>query len=501
VRGRDRQVTLLTRLGLGLAVGLLFLAAAARIAVGRPGTRAGTNVEVVQTSLNLSQRLTHLPSLRWGSSRPRDLPVIAVDEQTRFQRVTGFGAAMTDSSAWLLQDELTPSARSAAMADLFGPAGIHLNFIRVPVGASDYTVNGRPYSYDDVASGKSDRGLSGFSIGHDEPYVIPALRHARAVNPRLEMLASLWSPPGWMKANDSLSNHKHSGRLLQPAYRSLAGYLVRFLKAYARSGLSIAAITPSNEPGNPTNYPGMQLDERSEARLVTEYLMPALRAARLHTQIYGHDAGWSTGSTAYARALASSKAASALRGIAWHCYFGAPTRMSTEHSIAPRLSEIVDECSPGLTPSVSEAVISSLRHWASAVALWNLALDPQGGPVQTPNYGCPGCTGVVTVDERTRSFALNLNYYELGQASSFIQPGAQRIYTRNFVSYAHPPKSTLASAGLDDVALRNPDGSKVLLAFNNSVSPIRFAVEWQRRWLTYTLAPEATVTFVWGRPA
>jgi Glycosyl hydrolase family 30 beta sandwich domain len=36
-----------------------------------------------------------------------------------------------------------------------------------------------------------------------------------------------------------------------------------------------------------------------------------------------------------------------------------------------------------------------------------------------------------------------------------------------------------ATAGLDDVAFKNPDGSKILLAYNNSPRPIRFAVAWK----------------------
>jgi glucosylceramidase len=54
-----------------------------------------------------------------------------------------------------------------------------------------------------------------------------------------------------------------------------------------------------------------------------------------------------------------------------------------------------------------------------------------------------------------------------------------------------------ATPGLDDVAFKNPDGSKVLLAYNNSPRPIRFAVAWKGRVFRYTLGGGATVTFVW----
>jgi glucosylceramidase len=54
--------------------------------------------------------------------------------------------------------------------------------------------------------------------------------------------------------------------------------------------------------------------------------------------------------------------------------------------------------------------------------------------------------------------------------------------------------------GLDDVAFRNPDGSLVLVAYNNSTSAIRFAVDWRARALRYELPARAMVTLVWNRP-
>ena len=85
----------------------------------------------------------------------------------------------------------------------------------------------------------------------------------------------------------------------------------------------------------------------------------------------------------------------------------------------------MSECSPGIIPyTAAEALIGSLRNWASVAALWNLALDPAGGPVQRPNLGCPGCTGVVTISEQTQAVSYGLNYYQLGQISEFVVPGA-----------------------------------------------------------------------------
>ena len=60
-------------------------------------------VSVTQTNADLSQALTTLPQLRFRLGSPsRRLRVITIDDTRRFQTMQGFGAAMTDTSAWLI---------------------------------------------------------------------------------------------------------------------------------------------------------------------------------------------------------------------------------------------------------------------------------------------------------------------------------------------------------------------------------------------------------------
>jgi glucosylceramidase len=489
-----------------LAACLAAIAAAAVPGVDAPGLSSAQTidpnaVEVVQTTATLSQALTSLAPLEFSHSKPHGSPVISVNTAKRFQVIRGFGAAMTDSSAWLIERELPGGARRALMANLFGPSGIGLSFLRVPIAASDFTKDGTPYSYDDLPGDRTDPSLSHFSIAHDSAYVLPALRQARALSPGTEFLASPWSPPAWMKRNYSLDNAGDRGKLRAQDGRSWAAYLVKFISAYARAGIPISALTLQNEPGIPTLYPGLNVTALAQASWVVHDLEPALAKARLHTRIYGADLGWGA-TTNFAMATVGSAAARDLAGLAWHCYFGAPTVMSRFHQLAPRLNEIVDECSPGISSTpIPEVVISSLRNWASTVALWNLALDPTGGPAQPPNHGCPGCAGLATINPKTHTDTLNLNYYELGQASAFVSSGARRISSPTFVGYRYPgPGVNVASPGLDDVALRNPDGSIVLIAYDNANAPRAFSVAWHGRTFGYRLPAHATVTFVWNRP-
>ncbi|HYB26987.1 MAG TPA: glycoside hydrolase family 30 beta sandwich domain-containing protein, partial [Solirubrobacteraceae bacterium] len=244
------------------------------------------------------------------------------------------------------------------------------------------------------------------------------------------------------------------------------------------------------------NYPGMTFPEPDEAQFISQNLAPALQGAGLNTKIYGNDLSWD--STAYAGALASSSAASDLAGISWHCYFGTPSAMTQQHDATPGLDQLVDECSPEIRGfGTAEFLISSLRNWASAVSVWSVALEPNGQPVQAGN-DCPGCLGPVNINVQTGAITLRPEYYMLGQVSAFVEPGATRIDSPSLVTYGvNASDIETVSAGLDDVAFQNPDGSLVLVAYNSSSGPITFAVDEGGRYFTYSLPASAMTTFVW----
>jgi glucosylceramidase len=341
--------------------------------------------------------------------------------------------------------------------------------------------------------------LSHFSVAHDRAYILPALRQILALDPHTEIFASPWSLPAWMKTNHSLNNLNYLGNIFRSDYRLVADYFVKFIRAYRRFGVPVAAVTLQNEPGNPTLYPGTELDAAQEGELLDHWVAPAFLSAGLHAAIYGGDLSWASPSVAFARAVASGPASPLLAGIAWHCYYGDPLPMSALHQLVPRLDQIVNECSPGITPyPVPELVISAMRNWASVVALWNLALNQHHGPVQVPNHGCPGCFGAITINDTNGTFAATTAYSGLGQASEFVQRGAQRIGSNHFVTYRYlGPGTTIAPPGLDDVAFLNPNGTHVLLAYNGAHTTSEFAVSWSGESFSYTLPARSTVTFMW----
>src|SRR6476620_6446136 len=209
------------------------------------------------------------------------VPTIAVDPSQRFQKIDGFGASITDSSAHLLAES---KYRDEIMRDLFDPkAGIGLSYLRQPMGASDF-VKGPHYTYDDMPAGKTDFGMNRFSVAHDEKQILPLLRQARGFNNNLKVMGTPWSPPAWMKTNQSLVG----GRFIDDKryYDAYTRYFVKFVQAYQRAGVPVDAVSLQNEPQNrfPSAYPGMDFRDPEEARLIKS-VGPAFQKAGIDTKI------------------------------------------------------------------------------------------------------------------------------------------------------------------------------------------------------------------------
>ncbi len=481
------------------------------VALAAPACAFGATSDRVSVYLTGNDGRTHLtrqPDLRFGAGPGSAGTTIAVDPGHQLQTVNGFGGALTDSSLYLLS-RLSSAERSAALHRLFDPrTGIGLSVVRVPIGSSDFTASS-PYSYDDLPVGQTDPTLAHFSIGHDQAYVLPILREVLKINPAVRIIANPWSPPAWMKTNDSLlavSPTGGPGTLLPQDYGPLAEYFVRFIEAYRSAGIPIWAITPQNEPVQPTvDYSGMFLAPEDEARFVSAYLAPALRTAGLEVRIYGYDYTWA-GTEAYVPVLLGTGAG--VGGIAFHCYFGAPDSMSAIHAAYPSEDLIEDECSTGISVlSPIQVLVRSIANDATAVLMWNLVLDPAGGP--KVGSGCLNCIGLATADVAHDSVSYTGDFFQVGQASSFLTRGA-RVISSSTAAGA-PSCANSPVCGLESAAFHDPDGRDVLIVTNSGPAQQSFLV---RRpdglGFEYSLpgqvAPNgadnsrdaSVVTFVWG---
>jgi glucosylceramidase len=411
---------------------------------------------------------------------------IVVDDAKTYQTVDGFGFAMTGGSAqWL--HRMDAAKRHALLEEIFGRkrGQAAVSYLRVSVGSSD--LNDHVFTYDDLPQGESDPGLKRFSIAEDEKDLIPVLKEVLKISPKIQILASPWSAPSWMKTNDA----PKGGSLKPELYPVYAQYLVRYLEAMQREGVPITAITMQNEPENPKNTPSMVMTAPEQAAFLGDDFGPALRAAGLKTKVvlFDHNCDHPKYPIAI---LKDAKAAQFADGSGFHLYKGEMSAMSTVHDAFPQKNiyfteqMVVERTRDGslqpIAKPVARIVIGAMRNWSRNVLLWNLAADSKFEP-HSSNGGCSMCQGAVTIDgDRVTR---NIGYYTVKQVSEFVPPGSVRI------------DSTEPDADLQDVAWRTPTGKHVLLVANTGAASRSFTVCVGERQFEALLGVGDVGTFVW----
>jgi glucosylceramidase len=418
---------------------------------------------------------------------------ITVDEGTKYQQFVGGGASMTDTAAYLLGSSgaISSSTQSAVMNALFSPTnGIGLDFLRNPMGASDLARYN--YSYDDMPAGETDPTLANFSISHDLTDILPLTKEAEELNPNLKLMMTPWSAPAWMKSNDSFTDQ---GYLESQYYAAYAQYFVKTIEAYQAQGVHVDYVSPSNEPDccSGANYPTMAWTGPGLDYFAANDLLPALHAAGLSTKVLALDWNWSDYASFGATEVNDSTVRddSLFGGVAWHGYDeGSAAEQSTVHNEYPSIGTFDTEHSGGAWIANQQEedmdnIIDYTRNWGSTVTKWSLAVDQNDGP---NNGGCDDCTGLITVhdgDSESGQVDYTIEYYDMGQLTKFVLPGAYRI-------------SSTASPTVPNVAWINPNGSKALIAYNGSTSAAPISVNWGGESFTYTLPAQTSATFTWS---
>jgi glucosylceramidase len=405
---------------------------------------------------------------------------IRLDPGQRYQQVLGFGAALTDSSCYLLE-QLDPVKRKAILDESFGPSGLRFSVARTTIGSSDYSVNA--YSYDDTAS--PDPELAHFSIDHDRKYIIPLLKEAKQTNPELFYFSSPWSPPGWMKAGNSLLG----GSMRKHYFDAYSQYFVKFFQEYSVDGVKINAVTVQNEvdTDQDSRMPAALWGQEYEMDFVKGYLGPALQKSSPDTKIWILDHNYSLWGRA-ADELSDPDVYKYVDGIAWHGYVGEPSAMTRVHDMFPTKNAYWTEGGPDISApdyatdwsKWSSTFTGILRNWARCIVSWNLVLDEKGNP----NIGPFTCGGVVTVNSQSHEITRSGQFWAFAHYSKVIQRGAQ----------------VFASSGdiknINHVALQNPDGSHVLVLTNTGrEQTLQCTLRDQS--VSMSLPPDSITTLVW----
>lgn len=484
-----------------LATGALLVPAALAAVNAAPAAAAGAPVQVYFSSESraagygpssgswFTDPATGLASTPYQLSRQADLTAtassgsatITADTATRYQSVLGVGSSLEESTIYNLS-RMSPSVRTAALHKLVDPVnGAGFNVARIPLGTSDFTSRAF-YTYDD---GAADPSLSRFSIQKDIDYnIISVLKEAKAINPNLLLFGSVWSPPAWMKNNNSLIG----GSLPDANIPVLATYLRKAVTAYAGQGLPLYAVTMQNEPEfSPADYPGMTLSADQERRIAVALRGELNNNGAADTRIWAFDHNFSDAANYSAGVLGSpgapSNAFSAVDGIAFHDYGGDPSAMSQVKASYPGKNMAMTERAVWGTPG-ADRIVQYFRNQSIMYEDWVTMLDQNRKPEQWS--GSPDPSMLIQSPGSPDTYWALPDYYIIAQFSKFIARGATRVQTDNGTS-----------GSVTNVAFLNPDGSLVTVVVNQTGSNQPFTLRTGGQQISSTLPAKTVGTYVW----
>jgi glucosylceramidase len=439
---------------------------------------------------------------------------ITLKPEEKFQTITGFGGAFTESSAHLLW-RMSKANQQKILQAYFGDDGARYSLTRTHMNSCDFSLN--QYSYAPVAG---DTALSSFSIDEDRADIIPMIKAAQSISTEgFKIIASPWTAPPWMKDNKDW----FGGTLLPEYYPAWAKFFSRYAEAYAAEGIPIWAFTVENEPlGNGANWESMHYTPTEMADFVKHHLSPQLKkdAVDAHILVYDQNRGEELEHWANVL-LTDNQLLPLIYGTAVHWYTGTedwfPESLQHTHNLAPEKGIIHTEgcidaevphwnddawywkkeatdwgydwapekdkpLHPKYVPTYRYArdIIGCLNNWVEGWVDWNMILDDKGGPNHAKNW----CIAPILVKPETDQVYITPLYYMLSHFSKYIRPGAVRIGFEN------------TDETLMVTAAQNPDGSTVVVVLNTAENPKTFEVLLNGKKVVYAIAAQALQTII-----
>ncbi|XP_076230749.1 lysosomal acid glucosylceramidase-like [Calliopsis andreniformis] len=369
--------------------------------------------------------------------------VLTIDSTKRYQKILGFGGAITDSVGMLLE-KLSLKTQDQLLRSYYDPiSGSRYSLTRIPIGASDFSP--KSYTYDDV---ENDVKLKHFSLAEEDyKYKIPNLKKALEINPELKFFAAAWSAPGWMKTNGQFVGF---GYLKRQYYQVYANYIVKFLDEYKKNGINIWAVSTGNEPKitfqvdstTASSIITMGWTPRTMAKWVGRYLGPTLHASGNNdTQVLALDDFIFDLPSFVTPILSDKRSRKYTTGTAVHWYFDNKSSinvMDETHEKFPEKILLMTEAS--ISPPVwqSQDIISTawnhgeryiislikyLNHWSVGWVDWNLVLDKEGGPTNGP---IKLDAAIIANTDEDEFYKLPM-YYAIKHLSKFVDRDSIRI--------------------------------------------------------------------------
>jgi glucosylceramidase len=415
---------------------------------------------------------------------------VFIDPAKTFQSVVGIGGSLTDASAETFAKLPKDKQQELLTAYYDSEKGIGYTLARTTIQSCDFSSGS--YSY--IANG--DESLKTFDVSHDEKYRIPLIKQAiAAAGGKLTMYVSPWSPPAFMKDNNSVVQ---GGKLLPQFRQSWANFYVKFIQTYEAKGIPIWGLTVQNEPMAKQRWESCIYTAEEERDFIKEYLGPTLAkngmaGKKLIAWDHNRDLIFQRASVL----LNDAEAAKYIWGIGFHWYetwTGSAMQFENVKRVAetfPNKNLIFTEGCKELfsLPKVNDwslgeryglSMVNDFNSGTSAWTDWNILLDETGGPNHVGNF----CFAPVHADTQSGKLIYTNAYYYLGHFSKFVRPGAKRI------------GSSSNRDKLQTTAFVNEDGKIVVIVLNLSDEKISFNLWMDGMGAPTTSLPHSINTFI-----
>ena len=419
----------------------------------------GKKAKVFSSSANQKEMLVGQQDIIFKQDLVSENLLINIYPEFQYQQILGFGAAFTETSAYNFS-LLSPELQQQLAEAYFGKSGVGYNFCRTHINACDFSIDEYTYVED------GDHELKTFNIDRERKYVIPMIRAARKVNPDIWLFASPWSPPAWMKDNNSVVR---GGRLLPDYYPTWAKYFALYLEEFKKEGIDFFGVTIQNEPMAVQGWESCIWTGKEEGIFSSGFLRPALDEhgfGEIKIIIWDHNK-----ERVMERARESMSvpgAEKAIWGIGHHLYSGDHfDNLRMAHELYSDKALIATENNGyGVRggdvaanwkdiEKYAKETIMNFNNFTSAAVAWNMIVDfKTGGPFHNTPAG--GSSAPVWVDADKKEFILGPLFYTDGHFSKFIKRGAYRI------------GSSCYNDAVKVAAFSNPDGEIVIIVLNTT---------------------------------
>lgn len=411
--------------------------------------------------------------------------VIEIYPNKSHQTIMGFGGAFTEAAA-LTFSQMSLRSQEKILALYFDRhKGLRYNLGRIAIHSCDFALGNYTYIED------GDTTLSSFSIEREKQWVIPMIQRAEATAKHpIALLASPWSPPGWMKTNGEMN---HGGKLRPEYYNLWAQYFLKFIEAMTAEGLTIEAITPQNEPAAVQVWDSCIYTQEEEGKFVLEHLGPTLKnSVHQNVKIYIWDHNRDVIVERVKPILSHPEAAKYIHGVGFHWYVSeAFENLGEVKRLFPKTHLLFTEgCIEG-GPHLGvfhtgeryvRNMIGDFSQGCEGYIDWNLCLNMQGGPNHVGNY----CDAPLLCDPESDTVHINSTYYGLAHFAQFVEVGAQRLASQGF------------SDAPSHVSFKNPDGTVIVVLQNETESFHTTTLKWGLEETTVTLKPHSFSTVILG---